>query len=182
MNERTMTEQKEQRNWLVLRTFNRRERDVSDFLKEKGLPHFIPMRYKEKATPDGRLQRVLVPVVHNYLFVEEQMPVQEMKSLMAECRYPLHFLSRRDDKQPYVISEREMLEFRMLCDPSFEAKITVNTEGEDVPVGKEVEVIHGQFAGMRGRLIRKQKQYWFIKTIAGISVQLRITRWYCKPL
>ena len=96
MNERTMTEQKEQRNWLVLRTLNRRERDVSDFLKEKGLPHFIPMRYKEKATPDGKLQRVLVPVVHNYLFVEEQMPVQEMKSLMAECRYPL----RRRRKSP----------------------------------------------------------------------------------
>lgn len=175
-------QQTEQRTWLVLRTFNRREQDVSAFLKEKGVPHFIPMSYKERITREGKLQRVLSPVVHNYLFVEKQMPVSDMKTMLAECRYPLHFLSHRDSQQPYEVSEREMLEFRMLCDPAFESKITVNPDGEDVAIGKEVEVVHGQFAGMRGRLVRKQKQYWFIKTIAGISIQLRITRWYCKPL
>ena len=75
-----------------------------------------------------------------------------------------------------------MMEFRMLCDPTFEQQMTFIQYDEEPKVGKEVEIVHGPFAGIRGRLYRKQKKYWFVKTIAGISVELRITRWFCRPV
>ena len=53
-------------------------------------------------------------------------------------------------------------------------------EAEAKP-GMEVEVVHGQFAGIRGKLHKSNQKYWFIKTVGGISVMLRISRWYCKP-
>jgi hypothetical protein len=74
-----------------------------------------------------------------------------------------------------------MAEFRLLCDPDFEGLIEFSLN-DDIKVGKEVEIVHGPFSGVRGRLYRKQKQYWFVKTLAGLSVELRITRWYCKPI
>jgi transcription antitermination factor NusG len=80
------------------------------------------------------------------------------------------------------ISNREMVEFRMLCDPAFEQRVSIAEQHDEPEIGKEVEIVHGPFAGVHGRLYRKQKKYWFVKTIAGVSVELRITRWFCRPV
>ena len=166
---------------MVVRTFNRHEVIVSDFLKQEGLTCFIPMRYTEKlAGDDLKPRRVLVPVIHNYVFVELEMPVTQLSSLLAKCATPLNILKHRDTDLPVEISNREMMEFRMLCDPAFEQRVSIIQQEDEPEVGKEVEIIHGPFAGVHGRLYRKQKKYWFVKTIAGVSVELRITRWFCK--
>ena len=169
--------------WTVVRTFNRHEMIVSDFLKQEGLTCFIPMRYAERQAGDeSKPRRILIPVIHNYVFVGLEMPMKQFCSLLAKCATPLYILKHRDTDSPVEISNREMMEFRMLCDPAFEQRVNIIQQGEEPEVGKEVEIIHGPFAGVHGRLYRKQKKYWFVKTIAGVSVELRITRWYCRPV
>ena len=174
---------KEERPWLVIHTFNKREMDVSEFLREKNLVHFIPMHYKERFYGyDQKPKRVLVPIIHNYVFVQVSMPVNELKTLLAECHIPLHLLHEKNTNRPSEISNQEMFEFRMLCDPKFEQQVSIKADTDDLPIGKDVEVIHGPFAGIKGRLVRKQKKYWFVKTFIGICVEIRITRWFCKPV
>ena len=169
--------------WMVVRTFNRHELLVSDFLRQEGLTCFIPMQYAEKMVgEDQKPRRVLVPVIHNYVFVLQTMPVRAFSALLAKCDTPLYILKTRDSDQPVEIPNREMLEFRMLCDPAFEQQVSISQTEQEPEVGKEVEIIHGPFAGIHGRLYRKQKKYWFVKTIAGISVRLRITRWFCRAI
>ena len=173
----------EKRVWLVLQTFWKREMEVSSFLNERGVNHFIPMAYKERYVKgQDRPKRILAPVVHNYIFFEKTMTDQELRTLMSDCTIPVHLLKHKGTNAPCTISNREMFEFRMLCDPNFNHKVVVQEGQEDAAIGKEVVVMHGQFAGVRGRLCRKQQKYWFIKTIAGISVMIRITRWFCKPV
>lgn len=168
---------------MVVRTFNRHEMIVSDFLKQEGLTCFIPMRYTEKLVGDDpKPRRFLVPVIHNYVFVRQEIPVKQLSSLLAKCATPLYILKHKDHDIPVEITNREMVEFRMLCDPAFEQRVSIVQQGEEPEVGKEVEIIHGPFAGIHGRLCRKQKKYWFVKTIAGVSVELRITRWFCRPV
>lgn len=173
--------QQKEKIWTVVRTFNRHEMIVSDFLSQEGLTCFVPMRYSEKQVGDDlKPRRVLVPVIHNYVFVELGMPVKQLSSLLTKCATPLYILKHRDTDLPVEISNREMMEFRMLCDPAFEQRVSIIQQEDEPEVGKEVEIIHGPFAGVHGRLYRKQKKYWFVKTIAGVSVELRITRWFCK--
>jgi transcription antitermination factor NusG len=172
-----------EQNWMVVRTFNRHEMTVSDFLKQEGVTCFIPMRYVEKQVRDEpKPRRILMPVIHNYVFVRLEMPVVQFSSLLAKCATPLYILKHKDTDRPVEITNREMVEFRMLCDPAFEQRVSIVQQGDEPEVGREVEIIHGPFAGVHGRLYRKQKKYWFVKTIAGISVELRITRWFCKPV
>lgn len=171
--------------WVVIRTFNRREGVLSEFLRQRGVTHFIPVHYAEKfAGSDRKPRRVLVPIIHNFVFICKSMPMAELESLLSECAIPLYILKTKETNQPAEISNREMLDFRMLCDPAFQNQVTVRqAEDEtDASIGREVEIVHGAFKGVRGRLYRKQKQYWFIKTLVGISIELRITRWFCKPL
>lgn len=173
----------EQHTWLVIRTFNRRELDVSTFLTMKGLNHFIPMCYKERFNSyNTQPRRVLVPVIHNYVFVEKTMEADQMKTLLSECRFPVQLLKERGSEKPNEIPNKEMLEFRMLCDPKFAQSIVMDINPEDAELGREVEVVHGTFAGIKGRLYRKKGQYWFIKTVGGVSVKMRITRWFCRPV
>ena len=175
--------QKEEQIWTVVRTFNRHEMTVSDFLKQEGVTSFIPMQYVEKQiAEDQKPKRILVPVIHNYVFVSLSMPIKQLTAILAKCATPLYILKNKDTDQPVEIPNREMLEFRMLCDPAFEQQITITQHDVEPEVGKEVEIIHGPFAGIHGRLYRKQKKYWFVKTIAGISIELRITRWFCRPV
>lgn len=174
---------KGEHKWTVVRTFNRHELVISDFLKQEGLTCFIPMLYQEKVIGDDpKPKRVMVPVIHNFVFVQLSIPMKQLCALLANCNTPLYVLKARDADEPVEISNREMVEFRMLCDPSFEQMITITADEKEPEVGKEVEIIHGPFSGIRGRLYRKQKKYWFVKTIAGVSVELRISRWYCKPI
>ena len=149
-----------EQNWMVVRTFNRHEMTVSDFLKQEGVTCFIPMRYVEKQVRDEpKPRRILMPVIHNYVFVRLEMPVVQFSSLLAKCATPLYILKHKDTDRPVEITNREMVEFRMLCDPAFEQRVSIVQQGDEPEVGREVEIIHGPFAGVHGRLYRKQKKY-----------------------
>lgn len=170
-------------SWVVVRTFNRKEMEVSSFLQKNDMPHFIPMTYREKViATDEKPHKVLVPVIHNYVFLEKTMDEAQLRSKLAECRVPLHLMKQKGSDRISEIADRDMVEFRLLCDPDYSktpAQFLEAEEGDALP-GKEVEVIHGQFAGIRGKLHKKNQKYWFVKTVGGISVMLRISRWYCK--
>ena len=171
--------------WLVLRTFNRKEMEVSSFLKQNGLHHFIPMTYKERLTSSQeKPRRVLVPVIHNYVFLEKSGDEADMRTMLANCRVPVQFLTQRESGHLCEIPDRDMVEFRLLCDPDYCKTPTEFLDAGETEVlpGREVEVIHGLFAGIHSKLHKKNQKYWFIKTVGGVSVMMRISRWYCKPI
>ena len=172
-------------SWLVIRTFNRREMEVGSFLKKNGLTYFIPMTYKEKVVGDEQKPRkVLVPVVHNYVFLQKTKQEDELRKLLTDCLIPLQLMKNKGDEKVCEIADREMTDFRLLCDPDYvktPVEIMDAAEAEIKP-GREVEVVHGPFAGIRGKLHKSNQKYWFIKTVGGVSVMLRISRWYCKPV
>ena len=40
----------------------------------------------------------------------------------------------------------------------------------------------GPFKGSVGKLVRRNKQYYFLKIVTGLGIMVRISRWYCEPL
>ncbi|MBP3228646.1 MAG: UpxY family transcription antiterminator [Bacteroidaceae bacterium] len=170
--------------WYALRTFNRREMDVKAWLEERGHETFVPMRLVERVRVEGeKPQRVFVPAIHNYLFCVKRLEARPMRTLAATCPWPLAILRKAgSDTEPYLVSAREMAEFRMLSDPDYrEAQFLEADEAEARP-GKEVLVTQGAFKGVRGKLVRVKNNYFLIKTFGGLAVQVHISRWYCKVL
>lgn len=170
-------------NWLVIRTFNRKEMEVGAFLKAKGLTYFIPMTYKEKVVNNElKPRRILIPVIHNYVFLQKPDGDSDIRLLLTECRIPLTLMKNKGDDHVSEIPNKDMTDFRLLCDPDFgrTPKEFLDAEEAEVKPGREVEIVHGPFAGIRGKLHKNSQKYWFIKTVGGVSVMLRISRWYCK--
>ena len=73
-----------------------------------------------------------------------------------------------------------MTEFRILCDPDFKDTLYITHEEAEAKPGKNVRIIHGPFAGITGKLHRARGGYYLIKTLAGVGVMMRISRWYCE--
>ena len=167
--------------WYAIRTFNCKEMQISEFLKEKGLNNFVPMAFTTKFDKDSeKPHRVLVPVIHNYLFLQKTLPEKEILELIKDCPYPMVILKSAETKASYEISDAEMAEFRLLCDPQFDNSIFMKSDEAEAKPGKDVVVIHGPFTGVRGKLYRVKNDYYLVKAFVGIGVMLRISRWYCR--
>lgn len=172
--------------WYVIRTFNCQEIKICDFLKEKGKIHFVPMAYAEKIVrakekeQKEKVQRILVPVVHNMVFLQKDESQKALLNLLKECNVPLSVLCKEGTSRCYEIPDNQMTEFRALCDPNFEDTVFITHDEAEAKPGREVRIIHGQFAGMCGKLHRVKNNYFFIKTLVGVGVMIRISRWYCQ--
>lgn len=169
--------------WFALRSFHCLETAACSYLQELGYEAFVPMRIKERVVDDGRkVERVQVPVVHNYLFMRNSISPRMLRIVVANCPVPLSVIKKTDGTGPSIISEEEMNEFRLFCDPNYAMATFVEAQEAEARPGKEVKVVHGMFKGMHGKLHRVQNKYFLIKTIAGIGVMVRISRWYCKVI
>lgn len=58
--------------WYAVQTFYCKEEHLGKYLEKKGVNYFIPMRYIEHETLDGKKHRKLTPAVHNLLFIEKE--------------------------------------------------------------------------------------------------------------
>ncbi|MBR6606215.1 MAG: UpxY family transcription antiterminator [Prevotella sp.] len=167
--------------WYILRTFNCQELQVSNHLKRNGLPHFIPMTYKERFIDENtKPKRVLVPLIHNYIFIEKGESEQELKDALHECPFPNYVYQKQDSHHFYEVSDEEMTEFRLICDPSFNKALVADQSEIQARVGKDVVVVHGPFTGIHGKLLRIKGKHFLIKTIGDLSIKMHISRWYCK--
>ena len=183
MEENIQSEQQTERQvWYALRTFNCQEQKISSFLTEKGYLHFIPMVYAPPQKAEKENKKVLVPAVHNLLFIKKTGSLKQMTEILKECQIPVTFFRYPGMQEYCEISERDMAEFRMICDPQFTSSTFMTQSEAEAMVGKEVRVISGPFKGSRGKLIRKSKEYYFLKAMIGMGVMVRIPRWYCKPI
>ena len=178
--------------WYAVRTFNCQEQKVSRYLASRDCPHFIPMTlscpYPVREEDDEpqeeakKAKRRLVPAVHNLLFVQKKDTQRRMLQLFRECEVPISVFRHPGVQCLCEISDRDMIELRMLCDPDFKTSVFMSQGEAEAMVGKDVRVVAGPFKGAVGRLVRKNKQFYFLKTVIGMGVMVRISRWYCEPV
>lgn len=168
--------------WYAIRTFNCKELKVGDYLSEHGKEYFIPMTYALKKIRDGRTKRILLPVVHNLIFLKKDCSEKSLLKLLSDCPVPITVFRKENSTDCYEIPDREMFEFRILCDPDFDGSVFMTKEEADLRPGREVRIVYGPFSGITGKIHRVNKEYYFIKTLASIGVMVRIPRLYCKPV
>ena len=168
--------------WYALQTFFRKEREVEDFLKEKGYAPFVPKLYRERVDANGQKHRELVPAVHNLLFLPKVADGKAQVLALRDCPYPVRIIRKQDSEGFYEIPDRQMVEFRSICDPDYTNTIYASREFADDRPGKRVRVIQGPFKGMEGKLVRYKNRFYIVITLVNLGVFLRISRWYCEPI
>ena len=105
--------------WYAIQTFYCKEEHLGKYLEEKGVNYFIPMRFVEYETLDGKKHRKLTPAVHNLLFIEKEFTEKELLERVKDCTIPFLLVRDRSTRRCYEIPDHEMLEFRAVCDPNY---------------------------------------------------------------
>lgn len=131
-----LNNQNKQKPWYAVRTFNCQELKISDFLRERGKVHFIPMTYVEKER-EGKMKRMLVPVVHNLIFLQKDESQKAMLGMLEECGVPFNVLRNKETRHLCEIPDSQMTEFRVLCDPDFKDTLYITHQEAEAKPGKK---------------------------------------------
>ena len=131
---------------------------------------------------NGQKHRELVPAVHNLLFMPKVADGKAQVLALRNCPYPVRIIRKQDSEGFYEIPDRQMVEFRAICDPDYTNTIYASREFADDRPGKRVRVIQGPFKGMEGKLVRYKNRFYIVITLVNLGVFLRISRWYCEPI
>ena len=168
--------------WYAVRTFNYQERKVSRYFTEKEYTHFIPMTLLLDQGEEKNAKRILIPAIHNLVFVQRKETQKQLITDLSEFSIPTSIFRNPGTKKLCEIPTIDMVEFRMLCDPQYQTSVFMTQSEAEAMIGKEVRVVAGPFKGLTGKLVRKNKQYYFLKAVIGMGIMARVSRWYCEPI
>lgn len=95
------------RQWFALRVTYARELKIKDYLDSQQIECYVPMQY-EMRTRGERRRRMLVPAVHNLLFVHiDAATLRELKA----TDLPIRYMMDRETRRPIVIPDKQMEDF-----------------------------------------------------------------------
>ena len=168
--------------WYGVQLFGMRQKEMSEYLTEKGVESFVPMQNVDFVDREGKRRHELRPVVSNLMFIKKQMDDKELQSLL-EDRYQGHFYIIRKSRGSivfYQIPARQMQEFMIMCNPDLLMKKFLSESEAKLKKGDRVRVTHGPLKGLTGRLVRSSGKYYLLKEIPGMAVMMKVTRWCCQ--
>lgn len=153
-----------EKKWYVVRTNPRAEKKVSEKLSVIGIDHYLPLHKQLKNWHD-RKKYVDEVLFKSYVFIyTTEQKRQEVFQVSAVVKYL--FVGGKIA----VVTEKEIEQIRIFC-TSNDIKIE-----ETYKKGDEVEVISGQFIGLKGQLIstpeRRKLQIYIpvLNCFASISI------------
>ncbi|MCR4852075.1 MAG: UpxY family transcription antiterminator [Prevotella sp.] len=170
--------------WFGIQLFGLRQKELSEYLKEKDIESFAPMHNVVYMDRNGKRKHELRPVVSNLMFVKMTVDGKELQQLMDE-RYKGHFYIIRKAKGSliyYQIPAKQMHEFMIMCNPEILLKKFLTESEAKLKKGDRVMVTHGPLKGLSGRLVRSSGKYYLLKEIPGMAVMMKVTRWCCQKL
>lgn len=132
-------------------------------------------------TSEGGKTSKPYPAVHNLIFLQVDRSIEELKKVLKECPYALSVYCRAGKPDTWcLIPDNEIMDLRLMCDTSFTEPLFITQKESELKLGTQVIVTHGPLKGIRGKLVRKNKKYYLVKTLAGLGVMVAVSRWCCK--
>ena len=169
--------------WIAIQTFHAQEKKVCGILDSYQTKHFVPMVTRTVVTKDGKRETKLQPAVHNLIFLQVDRSIDEIKRILADCPYSISVYSQMDKPGVWcMIPDKDMVDLRLICDITFTTPVFASAKEIELKVGSLVRVTHGPMKGISGKLVRKNKKYYLVKTFAGMGVMVNVSRWCCERI
>lgn len=169
--------------WYAVRLFSLRQHELADELHDAGVPYFVPMEFRDVMRGGKLRKHVLMPVVHNLIFIGKDRPEKQLRALLSQIPYKLSVVkSTSEGGGFYEIPHREMIEFQTMCNPEIEMRKYLTEKDAKLKVGTPVLVKFGPLKGLTGKLVRSNHKYYLLKEVPGLGVMIKVSRWCCVPL
>ncbi len=164
----------EETHWFPMRVTYHREMKIKCLLDKLNIENFIPMHYELVETKDEGKKRMLLPAIHNLIFVHStQETMTQLKMTYAEFS-PMRYIMKKsviDPKQSEImtIPDNQMNNFIRVASVQDDKVFFLNYEELNNNISKRVKIIDGYFAGVEGFIKRINKNKRVVVQIEGIA-------------
>lgn len=169
-----------------MQTLYNKELLVAGFLRENNITHYIPMRYEVHENPADREQgiRVLVPAIHNLLFVCRPYDEEWCRRFVRECPHPVYFLKRERGGQGFcTVPEAEMQNFIRATDPAIQGTRFIDSEKLKGKKLAPVRIIKpGPLYGLTGRFVRYGGKHYIGIQMYRSTTLLKVSYTWCEEI
>lgn len=145
-----METDRETESWYAMRATYRREPDAMRLLEKEKLGCFVPMQYKI-SIKKGKKVRVLVPVIHNLIFVHAYP--SELKRVKALVTY-LQYITDTRSGQKIIVPDNQMQRFIAVSGTYSDHLLYFQPDELNLSKGTKVRIISGEFEGQEGVFLK----------------------------
>lgn len=156
------------KQWYALRVTYSRELKIKEYLDARHIENYIPMQYAF-CMRGGRRRRILVPSVHNLIFV--RMDAQSLRQLKTTA-LPIRYMMDCETRRPITVPDKQMEDFMRIVASGIEHVEVVEAQAVRFTEGDRVRVTAGPFCGIEGLYVRYKGHSKVALSIGGLLTAL----------
>ena len=142
--------------WFAMSAPYRRELIAQEFLEQRGIDCFVPMKEALVEKRNGSKRRQMVPAIHNLIFVhttkETIKYLKQGVNFLQYCTRPV-----AGKNVPIIVPDYQMQQFIATCNTYNEKLIYLAPDEINLQEGTPVRIIGGAFDGIEGTFVRIEK-------------------------
>lgn len=160
--------------WFPMRVTYHRETRIKTLLDEMGIENFLPMHWVMVETKNGGKKRMLLPAIHNLIFVKSTQEFLTELKMTREEFAPLRYLMKRSLSSKgkgdiIVVPNRQMENFIRVASVQDDRVMFLENNDFINKVGQKVKVTDGYFAGVEGVIKRINKNKRIVVQLEGVA-------------
>jgi transcription antitermination factor NusG len=155
----------EEKKWYALYVSSRQEKKVQDKLLSKGIEAYTPIVKTLRQWVD-RKKMVELPLIKGYVFVKHA-PIEKEKVFTVNGI--VNYVSF--ERKPAIIRDNEIQLLKDITSFGYETSI-VNFS--NLTKGTDVKITQGNFKGLSGTIVRKDKNEFFVIALESIQQHIII--------
>ena len=157
-----------------MRVTYHREMKIKGLLDSLGVENFLPMHYEVVETKTRGKKRVLVPAIHNLIFVRSTQEFLTNLKMSNEGFAPMRYIMKRpvskDDKSEIItVPDWQMNNFMRVASVQDDRVMFLDNNAYINKIGQRVKVIEGYFSGVEGVVKRINKNKRVVVQLEGLA-------------
>lgn len=161
--------------WFPMRVTYHRELKIKALLDSIGVESFLPMHFEMVEMRTGGKKRMLLPAIHNLIFVKStQKFLTELKMTRQEFA-PMRYMMKRsltDSKgksEIICVPDQQMENFMRVASVQDDRVMFLDSSDYINKIGQRVKVIDGYFSGVEGVVKRINKNKRVVVQLEGLA-------------
>ena len=151
-----------------------REMRIKALLDEMGVESFLPMHWEVVETKNGGKKRMLLPAIHNLVFVRSTQEFLTELKMTREEFAPMRYMMRRplsngEKSEIIFVPDQQMENFIRVASVQDDRVMFLENNDFINRIGQHVKVIDGYFSGVEGVVKRINKNKRIVVQLNGIA-------------
>lgn len=147
---------------------------IKTLLDKSNIENFIPMRYELVETKNEGKKRLLLPAIHNLIFVHSSQETLTQLKMTKKEFSPMRYMMKHSASSPQqseimTVPDDQMNNFMRVASVQDDRVIFLNYDELNKSMGKRVRIIDGYFAGVEGIVKRINRNKRVVVQIEGVA-------------